>query len=73
MNKSNKRKEEGGKEENWAKFTVIDIDIQQDENSYLTERKRIREKKSKENDDENEDEKDNNIKETEESESLKHN
>ena len=37
LNKSNKRKEEGGEEENLAKFTVIDIDIQQDENSYLKE------------------------------------
>jgi len=28
LNKSNKRKEEGGEEENLSKFTVIDIDIQ---------------------------------------------
>ena len=77
LNKSNKRKEEGVVEENLAKFTVIDIDIQQDENSHLSERKRIREKKSKENDNdfenENEKDKNNNIKETEESESLKDN
>ena len=77
LNKVNKRKEEGGEEENLAKFTVIDVDIQQDENSNLSKRKRKREKKSKENDndDENEDEKDknNNIKEIEESENLKEN
>ena len=77
LNKANKGKEEGGEEENLAKFTVIDVDIQQDDNSNLSERKRKREKKSNEidNDDENENEKDknNNIKETEESESLKEN
>ena len=75
LNKSNKKKEEGGEEENLAKFTVIDVDIQQDEKFNLSERKRKREKKSKENDNDDEDEKDtnNNIKETEESENLKEN
>ena len=76
LNKANRRKEEGGEEENLAKFTVIDVDIQQDENANLTERKRKREKKSKtkdNDDDENEDEKDKNneINENEESETLK--
>jgi hypothetical protein len=76
LNKANRRKEEGGEEENLAKFTVIDVDIQQDENSNLTERKRKREKKSKTKDnEENEDEKDksNEINENEESEALKEN
>ena len=74
LNKGNKRKEEGGEEENFNKFTVIDVDIQQDENTNLSERKRKREK-SNDNDDENEDEKEknNNIKVTEESETLKEN
>ena len=75
LNKGNKRKEEGGEEENFTKFTVIDVDIQQDENTNLSERKRKREKKSNDNDDENENEKDknNNVKGTEESETLKEN
>ena len=74
LNKGSKRKEEGGEEENFNKFTVIDVDIQQDENTNLSERKRKREK-SNDNDDENEDdkEKNNNIKVTEESETLKEN
>ena len=78
LNKANRRKEEGGEEENLAKFTVIDVDIQQDESANLSERKRKREKKSKNNDnddDENEDEKEKNnkINENEESETLKEN
>lgn len=72
LNKGNKRKEEGGEEENFTKFTVIDVDIQQDESTNLSERKRKREK-SNDNDDENEDEKNNNVKGTEESETLKEN
>ena len=73
MNKANRRKEEGGEEENLTKFTVIDVDIQQDEKTNLTERKRKRENKPKQNDDEDEKDKNNNIKEAEESESLKEN
>ena len=75
LNKSNRRKEEGGEEENLAKFTVIDVDIQQDESSNLSERKRKREKSKNNEDDENENEKEKNnkINENEESETLKEN
>ena len=72
-------KEENGEEINLAKFSVIDIDVQQDESVNLSERKRKRnekneEKKSNENDNEEDEEdknKKSNHKTNEESESLK--
>jgi hypothetical protein len=70
------RIEVNDEEVNIAKFTVIDVDIQQDENANLTERKRTKERKldkeeDNENDENNEKEKENNMKNNEESESLK--
>ena len=69
-----KRKEEGGEEANLAKFSVMDIEIQQDEKTNLSERKIPKDRKKRdtqEEDDEEEKEKGNNIKSNEESESLK--
>lgn len=74
LNKANRRKEEGGEEETLAKFTVIDVDIQPEETSNLSERKMKKEKKSNKNEnDDDEKDKNNKINENEESEALKEN
>ena len=71
------KKEEYVQNSNIANFSVIDVDIQQDENINLTQRKRAKDrnketKLDKEEDNENEEkEKTNNTKNNEESESLK--
>ena len=69
-----RKKEESGEEANLTKFSVIDVDIQQDEKTNLSERKIPKDRKKRDNqeeDDEEEKEKGNNIKSNEESESLK--
>ena len=65
-------KDKSGEEANLAKFSVIDVDIQQDENSNLSERKKPNERKkiSQNDDNEEEDKAKENIKVNEESEAL---
>ena len=74
--KKKRKQEEYVQDSNISNFSVIDVDIQQDENVNLTERKRTKERKldkeeDNENDENNEKEKENNMKNNEESESLK--
>ena len=75
--KKRRKKEEYVQESNISNFSVIDVDIQQDENVNLTERKRTKKinkdsNLDKEEDNENDEkEKTNDIKNNEESESLK--
>ena len=74
--KGGKKSKNTGEESNNGKFNVIDIDIHQDENTNLSERKRTKERKkeSLEKDDENNEEEEKekvNSKINEESETLK--
>ena len=75
--KKKRKKEEYVPDSNISNFSVIDIDIQQDENTNLTERKRSKDRKLDKEEEDNEieendeKEKTNNIKNNEESESLK--
>ena len=75
--KGGKKTRRRDEEANLSKFSVIDVDIQQDEKANLSERKipedrkKREEKLSQEEDDDDEKTKTNNIKANEESESLK--
>ena len=78
--KKMRKKEEYVQDSNITNFSVVDVDIQQDENVNLTERKRTKDRKldkeeldneKDEKDEKDEKEKENNIKINEESETLK--
>ena len=77
--KGGKKKNKNGEDSNLGKFSVVDIDIQQDETTNLSERKRTKEKKDetkldKEDENENDEEEEKakeNPKINEESETLK--
>ena len=72
LNKRGKRRDENGEDVNLANFTVIDVDIQQEEDAKLSGRKKRNKKKEIDNDeDEEEKEKTNNAKGIEETETLK--